>query len=66
MRDVWDPLRLHLNQSDLKWGKKWPSYGKLFKGRLRDSSEYHVGCMRPIRASFETKIFQIGQETAEL
>ena len=29
MRDVWDPLGLHLNQKDLKSGKKWLSYGQI-------------------------------------
>ena len=45
MQDVCDPLGLHLNQKYLKSGKKWPSYGQFTYGRLRDSSEYHVGCM---------------------
>ena len=62
--DVWDPLGLHLNQKDLKTGKKRLSYGQFTKGRLRDSSEYHMGCMGSIRASFEPKI-KIEQETAE-
>ena len=66
MRDVWDPLGLHLNQKDLKSGKKELSYGQFTKGRLRDSSKYHMGCMGSIRASFEPKISKIGQETAEL
>ena len=54
--DVWDPLGLRLNQKDLKSGKKQLSYGQFTKGRLRDSSEYHMGCMGSIRASFEPKI----------
>ena len=66
IRDVRDPLGLHLNQRYLKSGKKWPSYGQFTNGRLRDSSEYHVGCMVSIRASFEPKRSKIGQQTAEL
>ena len=27
VRDVWDPLGLHLNRKDLKSGRKWLSYG---------------------------------------
>ena len=42
-RDAWNPLGLHLNQKDLKSGKKWLSYGRFTNGRLRDSSEYHAG-----------------------
>ena len=64
--DVWDPLGLHLNQKDLKTGKKRLSNGQFTKGRLRDSSEYHTGSMGSIRASFEPKRSKIGQETAEL
>ena len=66
IQEVWDPLGLHLNQKDLKSGKKQLSYGQFTKGRLRDSSEYHAGCMGFIRASFEPKRLKIGQETAEL
>ena len=66
MRDVWDPLELHQNQKDLKSGKKWLSYGQFTKGRLRDSSEYHVECMGSIGASFEPKISKIGPEMAKL
>ena len=66
MRDVWEPLGLHLNQKYLKSGKKRLSYGQFTKGRLRDSSEYHMGCMGSIRASFEPKRSKIGQEMAEL
>ena len=66
MQDVWDPLGLHLNQKDLKSGKKQLSYGQFTIGRLRDSSEYHMGCMGSIRASFEPKRSKNGQETAEL
>ena len=64
MRDVWDPLGLHLNQKDLKSGQKWPSYSQFTHGRLRDSSEYHVGCRRSIKASFGKKRSKIGQEMA--
>ena len=64
-QDLWDPLGLHLNQKDLKLGKKQLSYGQFTKGRLCDSSEYHMGCMGSIRASFEPKISKIRQETAE-
>ena len=63
--DVWDPLGLHLNQKDLKTGKKRLSYGQFTKARLGDSSEYHMGCMGSFRASFEPKISKIGQEMAE-
>ena len=66
MQDVRDPLGFHLNQKYLKLGQKWPSYDQFTNGRLRDSSEYHAGCMGSIRASFEPKISKIGQETAEL
>ena len=66
MLDVWDSLGLHWNQKDLKSGKKWLSYGQFTNGRLRDSSEYHAGCMGSIRASFEPKISKIGPEMAEL
>ena len=66
IQDVWDSLGFHLNQKDLKSGKNWPSYGQFTSGRLRDSSEYHAGCMGFIRASFEPKSSKIGQETAEL
>ena len=66
MRDVWDPLGLHLNQKYLKSGQKWPSYGQITNGRLHDSSEYHTRCMGSIRASFEPKISQIRPEMAKL
>ena len=66
IQEVWDPLGLHLNQKDLKSGKKQLSYGQFTKGRLRDSSECHVGCMGCISASFEPKRSKIGQEIAEL
>ena len=62
IRGVWDPLGLHLNQKDLKSGKKQLSYGQFTKGRLRDSSEYHAECMGSIRASFEPNISKIGPE----
>ena len=38
----------------------------IYQRRLRDSSEYHVGCMGFIRASFESTKSKIGQEMAEL
>ena len=66
MWDVWDPLGLHLNQKDLKSAKKRLSYGQFTIGRLRDSSEYHVGCRRSIRASFEPKRSKMEPEMAEL
>ena len=66
MRDVWDSLGLCWNQKDLKTGKKWLSYGQFTNGRLRDSSEYHAGCMGFIRASLEQKRSKIGQVTTEL
>ena len=66
MRDVWDPLGLHLNQKYLESGQERLSNDQFTKGRLRDSSEYHAGCMGSIRASFEPEISKIGQEMAEL
>ena len=39
MRNVRDPLGLHLNQKYLKSGQKRLSYGQFTNGRLRDSSE---------------------------
>ena len=66
MQDVWDPLGLHLNRKYLKSGQKWLSYGQITNGRLRDSSEYHSGCMGSIGASFEPKRSKIGPEMAEL
>ena len=66
IRDVWDPGGLHLNPKYLKSVKKWLSNGQFTKGRLRDSSECHMGCMGSMRASFEPKISKIRQETAEL
>ena len=67
MQNVRDPIRLHLNQKDLKSGKKWLNYADRFtSGRLRDSSEYQVGCMGSFRASCEPKRSKIGQEAAEL
>ena len=65
MRDVLDPLGLHLKQKDKKSGKKQLSYGQFTNGRLRDSSEYHMGCMRSIGALFEPKSYEIGPEMAE-
>ena len=64
IRYVWDPLGLHLNQKDLKSGKKCLSYGQFSGGRLRDSSEYHAGCMGSIRASCDPKRSKIEQEMA--
>ena len=64
-RDVWDPLGLYLNQKDLKSGMKRLSFGQFTIGRLRDSSEYHKGCLGSIRASFEPKRSKIGLEMAE-
>ena len=66
MWNVWDPLGLHLNQKHLKSSKKLLSFGQFTIGRLRDSSEYHTGCMGSIRALFEPKRSKIGQEMAEL
>ena len=66
IQEVWDPLGLHLNQKDLKTGKKRLSNGQFTKGRLRDSSEYHKGCLGSIRASFEPKRSKMGLEMAEL
>ena len=66
MQDVWDPLGLHLNRKDLKSGNKRLSYGQFTNGRLRDSCEYHAGCMGFIRASFEQKRSKIRQEKTEL
>ena len=45
IQDVWDSLGLHLNQKDLKSGKKWLSFGQFPIGRLRDLNEYHTGCI---------------------
>ena len=64
--DVWNQLGPYLNQKVLKLDKKRLSCGQFTNGRLRDSSEYHAGCMGFIRASFEPKSSKIGQETAEL
>ena len=65
MLDVWDSLGLHLNQEYLKLDKKGLSYGQFTIGRLRDSSEYHKGCLGSIRASFELKRSKMGLEMAE-
>ena len=43
-------------------GKKWLSFGQFTIGRLRDSSEYHTGCMGSIRASFEPKYLKSGKK----
>ena len=66
IQDVWDSVGLHLNQKDLKSGKKWLSFGQFPIGRLRDLNEYHTGCIGSIRASFEPKTSKIGQKTAQL
>ena len=62
MQDVWNPLGLYLNQKVLKWGKKGLSCGQFTDGRLRDSSEYHAGCMGSIRASFVQKKLKLGKK----
>ena len=64
--DVSDPLELHLNQKAMKSGQKWLSYGQFTNVRLRDSSEYHMRCMRSIGASFEPKSYEIRLEMAEI
>ena len=66
MQDVWDSIGLHVNKKYLKSGKKQLSYSQFTNGRLRDSSEYHKGCMGSIRALFEPERSKIGQEMAEL
>ena len=66
IRYTLDPLGLHVNQKDLKSGKKWLSYGQFTNCRLHDSTEYHAGCMESIRALFEPKSSQIRQERVEL
>ena len=43
MGDVKDPLGLHLNQNDLKLGRKWLSYGQFTNHGLDDSSVHHEG-----------------------
>ena len=65
MQNVWDPLGLHLNQNYLKLGQKRLSTGQFTNGRLRDSSEYRVGSMGSIGASFELKISKIRPEMAK-
>ena len=60
------PLGFHLSHKDLKSGQKWPNYGQFTNGRLHDSSEYHMGRIRSIRASFEPESYEIGPEMAEL
>ena len=62
MRDVRDPLGLHFNPKYLKSSQKRLSYCQFTNGRLRDSSEYHAGCIGSIRASFETKRSKIGKK----
>ena len=66
MRDAWDPLGHNLNQKELKLGKKWLSYAQFTNGRLRDSSEYSVGCIGSNGASFEQKRSKFGPEMAKL
>ena len=66
MWDVWDPLGLYLNQKVLRSGKKRLSYGQFTNERLRDSSEYHAGCMESFGASFELKISKNRPEMAKL
>ena len=66
IRDILDPLGLYFNQKDLKSGKKQLSYSQFNSGRLRDSSDYHTGCMGSIRAVFEPKRSKIGHEMAEI
>ena len=66
IRDARDPLGLHLNQKDLKSGKKRLSYAQFTNGRLRDSSEYSVGCIGSNGASFEQKRSKFGLEMAKL
>ena len=65
-QDVLDPLGLHVIQKDLKLGKKWLSYGQFSNGRLRDSSEYHAGCMGFTWALLEPKRSKFGQAMADL
>ena len=64
--DVWDPLGLHVNQKKSKIGQEMVELCRFTSGRLRDSGEYHAGCLGSIRASCEPKISKVGQETAEL
>ena len=64
MQDIWDPLGLHLKQKDLKLRQKRLRYWQFTNGRLRDLSEYHVGCVGFIRTSLEPKRSKIGQEMA--
>ena len=66
MRNVRDPLRIHLNRNYLKLGQKRLSYGQFTDGRVRDSSKFRAERKGSIRASFEPKISKIGQETTEL
>ena len=66
MWNVRDPLGLYLNQKYLKLGLKRLSYGKFTNWRLRDSSEYHAGCMGSFGDSFELKISKNGLEIAML
>ena len=66
IKNVEDPLRLHLSQKYVKCGKKWQSYGQFTKGRLHDSSEYNIGRSRSIGALFEQKRNKIWQKMAQL
>ena len=64
MGDVRDPLWLHLNQNDLKLGRKWLSYGQFTNQRLDESSVYHEGKKGSIRASSEPKRSKIRQRNS--
>ena len=68
MQNVRDPLRLHLNQENVKSAKKWLSYGSLPMGGcvVSGSDQYHIVCGRSFRASIEPKRSKIGQDTAEV
>ena len=55
MGDVRDPLWLHLNQNDLKLGRKWLSYGQFTNQRLDESSVYHEGKKGSNRSTSEPK-----------
>ena len=66
IRNISNPFGLQLDQKAMKSGQKWLSYAQFTYRRLRDSSEYHVGFVRSLGASFEPKSYEIGQEMAEL
>ena len=59
-RDVWDPLGLYLNQKDLKSGMKQLSFAQFTSGRLRDSSEYHKGCLGALGLHLNQKHLKLG------